>query len=67
MHRQATFASVRAHVDKQISTWRCTTQEVAARQIGWVDDLDTAFALARASGRPVFIIAGDGDVCTGRL
>jgi len=66
-HRERDFATLCAYVDEQIDRHRCTEHETSTRKIGWVDDLDTAFAFARKTGRPVFILNGDGDICTGRL
>lgn len=64
---QRSFETACAYVDSQLAAHRCTSREVAARQIGWVYDLKTAFMLARSTRRPVFVLDGDGDVCTGRL
>lgn len=63
----APFDRVRAAVESKIDAWRSTARERAIRDIGWAPDLDTAFALARANERPVFVVTGDGDLCSGRV
>lgn len=61
------FTHTQAAVRSQIDAVRCSSSELAVRDIGWARDLNTAFPLARASGRPVFVVTGDGDLCTGRV
>ena len=67
--RQAhpSFEALCARVDGQVEKYRCTPTELAHRQIAWVDDLGDAFDLARKHVRPVFLMAVDGSMCTGRI
>ena len=65
--RVAAFDRDCTAVESKIDAWRSTSRERAVRDIGWAPDLDTAFALARASRRPVFVVTGDGDLCSGRV
>ncbi|NDD28895.1 MAG: hypothetical protein EB084_11580 [Proteobacteria bacterium] len=61
------FDRDQAAIETRMHRWQCSASDLAVREIGWADDLDTAFALARASGRPVFVVTGDGEICTGRV
>lgn len=65
--REYAYDKVCAYVDTRIRAGRSTYRETAVRRINWVKGLENAFPLAKKTGRPVFVMVGDGSICTGRL
>jgi hypothetical protein len=65
--REYAFDKVCAYVDTRVQAGRSTAREVGLRKINWVKGLENAFPLAKKTGRPVFVMVGDGSICTGRL
>ncbi|NDD27708.1 MAG: hypothetical protein EB084_05505 [Proteobacteria bacterium] len=65
--RRVAFDSTSRLVDRTISEHLCNSTELGQRRVGWLEDYDAAMALARKSKRPIFLVSGDGDLCTGRL
>lgn len=63
----ASFNDTRTYVSECLDKERCNETELAVRRIGWVRDVEQGFKIARSTGRPLVIVAGDGAICTGRL